>query len=851
MMQPAGPGPGGPPSAVGDAVWNPPESPQGDAMARLVDAFAAVTTSSGEDRARGLSELMSIVGAHSQSAALSPPRHQHPPGPSPQPSPGAGWDGMGPGGQPRVESDGLSPRGPQALSAWDAEAGTAGDGMGSADAPSSFYERSMLWRQRQKEAVDRMRARNASKETEGCTWRPRVNALPGAERRGGVGRGAHELPVQERLRIASEQAKSRRESRQARRLREEAADCPFRPNVNARGSPRANAGRACDRLYRQGMERKGLLLGDEGEILYATGQAPDALDLTGEDIRLLECELRDIEALAATSRVRRHLRHQGPPAGDHPALADDRFLRGDVGVAVGGRLVASNYRDSDGEPDPEAEPPSAGERRESDLARFLMRQNDHEDRRLRKLEHLEACTAPRLRPMLSVRSRRLWSAGAASRLQHSHADPGALGGSKKRAADSGLLSRQEERVHKLCCAVASQRCELRNLQQQCQVLLRHIAKINAQLPPDEAVLRDSGPVAQLQADLAVLQKWRQCDGDGVVHIGGDALHTRPAAAELADAADPGQAATFGASVAKQCAAAAAALFSSRRKQLVTAHRGEWVPKYSAQISSWLRDLLRAQEGLAQLVRRTAKIQGALSVEKEKALAGAALRWEAIAEMELGRPPCTQKDLAQLREERAELIGGTDPPPQGDPLPQLQKGDRLKVRRNHRDSKWLHATFHHYDDAGAKLFVVEHGKTAPCPKPYPASRLFVQVIPPPESMLVLSPRARSGARESSSLYNEKALRGCSRDGLSEYSRSLLNRRQEEDDRRRKAAAMRLQQEQEQCTHAPRVRPAPAYITRIAHSMALLRGEKESRDGKGRPPAASADLSVPTVARRSSA
>eukprot|EP01065_Artemidia_motanka_P030804 TRINITY_DN3691_c0_g1_i1.p1 TRINITY_DN3691_c0_g1~~TRINITY_DN3691_c0_g1_i1.p1 ORF type:complete len:800 (+),score=253.25 TRINITY_DN3691_c0_g1_i1:50-2401(+) len=770
---------------------------RGDEMARrLVDAFQEIAANSTADREQHVSEVRSILDAHARrlhaegTPSLSP-RSNPAETAADHPAPTLPI-GVRLGSEETVASRG------QLLSAWEVEPTSQQPQLSE---PPSFYERSIQWRQRQSKAIERMREHARDKETEACTWRPSIRPPPQELRRGGG--SALELSVEERLWLRGEQTRTKLQNRRAQRLSDERASCTFRPTVNRQDAGTSGDDGVFDRLYRQGMQRKAGSPGPRHEVLYTTFPPGTTRKerMSEEEVRKVETELRDIEALFANSRVRQHLKHCDP-GGLLPSREVEMTLQG----VLEGRQVQSNYRETDDES--ESMSSGAASPAEDD---FLVRQSQHEADRQKKLARIAAENAPRHRPMIERRSRMMCDRARKKRQQLAPA--------------AGATEQQEERLRRLCCEVAESRCKLRKIQHECQVLLRQLREIEKQ-PRADGTPVPEGCSGRLRAELTPLLKWKH---EGVVTVGGATMDTQTPE-ELRDATEPScarQSVLFGRNAERESVAAAERLLRERRKMAQGEHDAGWVGPYGRVLSGWLRELLRSRDALFDVRVMSERLRDTLEVEKGKALAatGGALPWEAVMKLELQRDPCKPTDIVQRMKEHS---GRPDSPQELEPG-QFQRGDEVLVRRG-QGGKWVQATFLEIRDKD--MYVVEQWSDKPCKVPYRALTANVR----PNQARIRQRQAeeqRRAAAEKSRVTElppgiQAPTSDYGRDALGDYVRKLDEQQRTREDDRRQKRLCAAQVEDEQCTHVPRVHPAPAYITRIAHSMALLRGEKDESD-----------------------
>eukprot|EP01065_Artemidia_motanka_P015625 TRINITY_DN19368_c0_g1_i1.p1 TRINITY_DN19368_c0_g1~~TRINITY_DN19368_c0_g1_i1.p1 ORF type:complete len:757 (+),score=194.73 TRINITY_DN19368_c0_g1_i1:56-2272(+) len=723
-------------------------------MSRLVDAFEAATSSSN----RGAwGDLQSMVSSYT-----------HPPSRPPPPPPQDALPEQH--HQPAARLTRRQEQRPASAHSSPARASA----HPVADGPT-IYERSKLWAERNSDAVRRMRQAAEARETEDCTFQPVLS-------RGGPAAGSAE-PVEERLAMRARMTEERRRQRKEERRRQEDAQLTFRPAVNSSGmmdtsrvSSRATPyldDDCFERLYRSGASRR--QVGDAAEprdcVIYdshrrqsrrrsrppsrdaSVSADPDTVELTDEELLLAEEEKADLNELLRSCDI---------DCGSSQPVADTTV------VPWAGPLVDSNYISDDEE----------ARQGRSTFIGFLLRQNEHEERRLANLEAAEVRASFPHQPQLGVKTKQLCASTV---------------GSARRERDELVSERgvanQEDRVRRLCAEITTLRQDLVAIQRDCTVALRADGLSDAHAA--------AGPF------LSALQQWRTREEEAITLPPGfgwvEARVVRvDVPAELRDIVKaPPHAADAAAEQLGE-------LLASRRPRAppqrsasgssVEQHAGE----YSQTLASWLRALGSARDGLAEIRSRSEKLRRAL----QSARRGGDRRTPKPQRSSSGprRPP----GLTATAKADARKVADMN----------LQRGDDVLVRRLPQ-GRWSKAVFDHLDYQGT--WVIEEGRSKVCVKPYGDTDIFVKCVPPPKQPELLIPdTSRAAWPEKPSIYHPKQ--------LDRYSRRV----QEDREKRKEIAeeAKRAADELEvvSCTHRPRIHAAPDYVSRIAHSMGLLRGER---------------------------
>ena len=369
-----------------------------------------------------------------------------------------------------------------------------------------FYTRSVEWQRRQTEQRSKQKSAVKDKETEGCTWRPAINKYTYTN----SGRLVYGK-VEDRL-VASESARQQRlEDERRRREERETEGCTFKPRVNTASglgsqinsrymdtahsishvSARSAGGGAgadaaaggggpqqetFERLYRQGRKSRGQQdeppPGTPTPVLYTTfnpsrpppgGHAASRLNMSVEEIEATERELSDIEALL-TQRMLQTGRI---------AVVESNYEDSDGDAADGAHDVAGYTEDSD----------ASASRGTADFSTFLMRQNAFEERRRANLAYIEAETAAPLHPTITQRSLKMKTDKTKDKTGRPPADV------------------QRQRLQKLAAESIELHVEVERVHAECGALLRKINLVR-KLP---GAGRVSAAVSSLQAELRTLR----------------------------------------------------------------------------------------------------------------------------------------------------------------------------------------------------------------------------------------------------------------------------------------------------------------------------------------------------------
>ena len=686
------------------------------------------------------------------------------------------------------------------------------------DCEDDFYARSTEWRRRQTEQRNKQKTASKTKETEGCTWQPTINRYSYTN----SGRLVYGK-VEDRL-YASEAAKQQKLDEVRKKVTDDATSgCTFRPTINTSKHHNTTTSTERDpfeRLYNAGRKpsKKGPRRSTSSSatstrttpVLFTTynpAHPPkQSMNMSTEELEAAENELAEIEVL----------------------------LNGRMKGATRIALVESNYIDSDGEEDSmePSETDTSASQQSVDFDTFLLRQNAFEERKRANIAFLEADTAPALHPTLTRKS---------------------MKGKKTNTAELAKpredLSHQ--RLQKLLGESVELHSEVARLQGESGALMRKIAVLR-RLPAVES--RASSVFLQLQKAAREL---RGALDKPHVTVGGKAVKVGPEDGHLRDAFE------------ERCNAAAGGTPAKPLRP-----RGADAEERKAMMQRWLRELIEVRNGLSDVRTRCMKVRDSLAQEKERCMRArdGVISWETAMELDFPRPKATGTAGEKPNRPPMQACAGDDVRARHETWQAWERGKLLEVIPG---------------DAGKVAKAKVLLETSTIPKLFPGYLDCVELQPledlshmahtassrAKEQYLVMCQKTKkhvtvrtglhetfeglvvSGAgkewvvsmvdpdtatmvRKSVSIdaihapqdadgehYGPSQIRNEKRapDSLCPYLERVQEQNRTRELKRVDALRQREMKEDKDCTYAPNINSTPRYISRIAQSMQLLRGE----------------------------
>eukprot|EP01063_Lacrimia_lanifica_P017913 TRINITY_DN24896_c0_g1_i1.p1 TRINITY_DN24896_c0_g1~~TRINITY_DN24896_c0_g1_i1.p1 ORF type:complete len:930 (+),score=399.86 TRINITY_DN24896_c0_g1_i1:36-2792(+) len=743
-----------------------------------------------------------------------------------------------------------------------------------------FYARSLEWRRRQTASRLQHKKTQQERETEDCTWAPRINAKPGAAAVTNSGKVMYGR-VEDRLHASEASRRHRLEAERRRKQEEETMNCTFQPKLNKNASSAALSttvqsrymngvipqlpadadkpdvkketsarpamGKASDdvfaRLHSAGLKkdapgssRRSRSAASRGEparagapVLFTTfnptkppskqGKTAVNLNLSCEEIEATDRELADIEALL------NHRLYAGAPNGFHIATVDSNYMDSDEeGEAPPGDVSLMGRSDA------------GSARSKVDFNTFLVRQNAFEERRRANLMFIEADVAPSHHPVIRPQSQRIKSKVATGRA----------------AAARGAPLQLQQRLRTLITTAWETKGEIRKLHDKGEQLIKKLDVINN---AQEGAGARGGQAGQLKRELRSL---RTTERSSIALEGLKPLQILPQ--------DPLLQKVFKSEQAKLIDS----LFKGKLRRMscgsdLTADDTQSGASAAAKqpdaatLHGYIREMLEVRAGLTEVKVRCCRVRDAMAVEISTSVDAmhGCVPWETLAKMEFSRG------------ERAVVEQGEKPKP----LPAVVgEGDRVIARREPWQA-WGKGAVVAFEDGGERAEVLLDGTSKPqwfpatrdCLMPEPGETpTFIPKIREQYLQTLIKTREVVQVRVGGLTGEDLPARVVSQEGKNwtvavpdaagkltkkivvgaeairterdaatseHYGAAYLDtytERLEEDKRRREEKQRRVKTEQvlketSACTHTPQINAVPQYISRIAHSMQILRGE----------------------------
>eukprot|EP01060_Flectonema_neradi_P000560 TRINITY_DN1034_c4_g2_i1.p1 TRINITY_DN1034_c4_g2~~TRINITY_DN1034_c4_g2_i1.p1 ORF type:complete len:861 (+),score=138.47 TRINITY_DN1034_c4_g2_i1:85-2667(+) len=698
-----------------------------------------------------------------------------------------------------------------------------------------FYQRTVGWQRKHHDRIQEVAKAKEMLEDLECTWKPAINKSQHSFR--STGR------VEDRLQRAQALKLQRLEQQRESASALERSSCTFQPRVNtlqnntrSRYMDGVGTAKSIDdtfsRLYNSGRKirvlnpnvtpSKNQSKKEENAMLYTT-YTPDMIP---DNHNYVEHRSRS-RSRRRSSRNQSQQRRKTDVAPADPAEIEEmedelreieRLLQKRTTKKHEILTVKSNYIDSDDETS-YSEGSTATTASVADFNLFLIRQNAFEERRRANLAYLEADTAPSLRPHIDSRSKKLAKKEKNAPESKAH-------------INSKGIPQKQQRLRWLLENCISLRKDLVLVQGEVENALRDLNIVNSTISGDErkAVYKD------LKNEYNPLRLKNIEEGP-------------PADTESNDP-----------STTPKTLPSSEYLASLVRSKDLSKLR---FPKTDEALQSAIRDLIQTRSGISELRIRCIKIKDAIMVEKgiSEDTHNGCIPWTTQAKMTHKNMPQAASNVKPM-----EKSGGA-------PI-NIAPGTAVLARREAWQG-WEKGVLVSVDGTVA-LVELEGFKN---PQKFPATT--ISIVPEKIDRPSFAPDTKSQLLRTCvttkevvkiTLDNGKTVPGrvigpagpgmwsvflgekvddklvqkeeivvkataikCSKDvsahhtiqaRLTEtYVQELGEYRLRSEDKRQRFIADREFKQHSECTHAPHINSAPEYISRIATSMQLLRGESK--------------------------
>ncbi|KAJ9470617.1 hypothetical protein DIPPA_00654 [Diplonema papillatum] len=709
-------------------------------------------------------------------------------------------------------------------------------------------------RQIKEDRLEYERRRLHTEEVASCTFHPRVNnpapADPNESSRTAAGGDTFERLYSDAQKGArSSSAKTGRKQGGART-----------PRKTPEGTPRGTVGTP---VFYTTFPPAAARAAPEA---LAPGKTQVNMNLSLDEIAATERELRQIEELLnAKLHDRSRLRAETGVLSEHATTVESNYVDSEADdaefdSALARKANAPLFDDNatalgssrDGSRSPDR---STGGRVLRDFTSFLIRQNAYEERKRSNRAFIEADTAPALHPVIARRSKQLGQAAKErSGVGESTGDSILQGkGGTRSSSQVGSRASKEGRVCKLAAECHELRAEVFRLCGENEGVLKKLAVLSKQQPRTTpgGGAEDPPEQAPVPADKAAFIKQmrhevrslRPRGRDRMVHpvASSEPLHVWPASEHLQ--------AVLERPVDEQKTAVRDGLSAVAPQDAV-------LPT----LTRWIRELLEVKASLSEIRVRLTKAKETLGIELKAMVAdrGGRVSWETVVEMDYNRRTHANSKIKM------------EDVPKSAPT-KAKVNDHVHVRREPWQA-WEKGTLVSLTKTAGTVLLDSTSKT----QSFPATERTMR--PVPAVGCTFSPKIKErnlltcmqtnepvtvtvdGAEHTGRVVSEKngqwgVAYACGMDAAgkkkvkrvyvaaSEISRStypasedrygpkslgtyvqqLEEDKRKADEKRERTLLDRRTRETVECTHAPLINAAPEFVTRIATSMQLLRGE----------------------------